>query len=77
MKTTLIQGGTVVMGQSVSQQDVLIRGETIAAVDHQLDVSAETVIDAGGLLVLPGGVDTHVHFNDVFHVFKNSYLKLS
>jgi dihydropyrimidinase len=26
----------------------------------------ETVIDATGLLVLPGGVDTHVHFNDVF-----------
>ncbi|MCK5652345.1 MAG: amidohydrolase family protein, partial [Gemmatimonadetes bacterium] len=25
-----------------------------------------TVIDAKGLLVLPGGVDTHVHFNDVF-----------
>ena len=27
MKTTLIRGGTVVLGQSVSQQDLLIKGE--------------------------------------------------
>ena len=30
------------------------------------DYPADTIIEAGGLLVLPGGVDTHVHFNDLF-----------
>ena len=67
MTTTLIRGGTVVLGQSVAQGDVLIRDETIAAVGDLRDAAAaDTDIDAGGLLVLPGGVDTHVHFNDVF-----------
>ncbi|MEZ4584284.1 MAG: amidohydrolase family protein [Caldilineaceae bacterium] len=51
---------------NVAQGDVLIRDETIAAIGDLRDVAADTVIDAGGLLVLPGGVDTHVHFNDVF-----------
>ena len=30
------------------------------------DYAADEIIDATDLLVLPGGVDTHVHFNDVF-----------
>lgn len=66
MKTTLIRGGTVVVGQSVSQQDLLIKGESIAAVGDLFDLYPDETVDAGGLLVLPGGVDTHVHFNDVF-----------
>jgi dihydropyrimidinase len=64
--TTLIKGGTVVLGQTVSQQDVLIRGERIAAVGDLFGWQAARQIDATGLLVLPGAVDTHVHFNDVF-----------
>ena len=64
--STLIRGGTVVLGQTVSQQDLLIAGETIAAVGKLADLRADTILDAHGLLVLPGGVDTHVHFNDVF-----------
>ena len=66
MKTTLIRGGKVVVGHSVSQQDLLIKGERIAAVGDLSDLRPDEMMDAGGLLVLPGGVDTHVHFNDVF-----------
>ena len=66
MKTTLIRGGKVVVGQSVSQQDLLIKGERIAALGDLSDLRSDETIDAGGLLVLPGGVDSHVHFNDVF-----------
>jgi dihydropyrimidinase len=66
MNTTLIRGGTAVIGQTVAQQDILITGEKITAVGNLPDVTADTMIDAGGLLVLPGGVDTHVHFNDLF-----------
>jgi dihydropyrimidinase len=64
--TTLIRGGTVVMGDHVAQADLLIAGERIAAVGALGDVAAAHTVDAGGLLVLPGGVDTHVHMNDVF-----------
>jgi dihydropyrimidinase len=50
----------------VSQQDLLIKGEGIAALGDLSDLQPDETIDAGGLLVLPGGVDSHVHFNDVF-----------
>jgi dihydropyrimidinase len=66
MKTTLIRGGTVVVGQSVSQQDLLIKGEKIAMIGDLPYLRPDETVDAGDLLVLPGGVDTHVHFNDVF-----------
>ncbi len=66
MKTTLIQNGIVVLGGTAARRDLLIRGERVAAVGELDGVSADETVDAGGLLVLPGGVDTHVHFNDVF-----------
>jgi dihydropyrimidinase len=66
MKTTLIRNGRVVLGQSVGRQDLLIRGEKIAAVGDLAGMTADQIMDAGDLLVLPGGVDTHVHFNDTF-----------
>lgn len=65
-KTTLIRGGTVVSPQDVSPQDILIRGERIDTVGDLSAIKADTVIDAEGLLVFPGAVDTHVHFNDSF-----------
>jgi len=64
--TTLIRGGTVVVGDTAASRDLLIRGETVAAVGDLGGVDADRVVNAAGLLVLPGGVDTHVHFNDVF-----------
>ncbi|MGD8534250.1 MAG: dihydropyrimidinase [Candidatus Aminicenantes bacterium] len=66
LKTTLIRGGTVVSNQEASLQDVLIQGEQIASVGDLSDIKADTVVDAKGRLVLPGAVDTHVHFNDYF-----------
>ena len=65
-KATLIRGGWVVSGQTVSRQDVLIRGETISALGDISSMKSDIHIDADGLIVFPGGVDTHVHFNDEF-----------
>lgn len=62
----LIKGGTVVLGQEVSPQDVFIQGEKIADVGDLSDMKDVHTIDATDLLVLPGAVDTHVHFNDYF-----------
>lgn len=57
IKTTLIRGGTVVSSQTVSHRDVLIQGEQIIEVGDLSSIEADTVIDAEGLLVLPGAVD--------------------
>jgi len=65
-RSLLIRGGTVVIGQTVAQRDVLIQGQTVKMVGKLDYLHADTVVDAEGLLVLPGGVDTHVHLNDVF-----------
>ncbi len=64
--TTLLQGGTVVAGGTVTRQDLMIQGERIAALGDLAGACADRVVNAAGLLVLPGGVDTHVHLNDVF-----------
>jgi dihydropyrimidinase len=56
----------MVVDGSVTPADLFIRGETVEAVGQNLHHEADQIVDASGLLVLPGGVDTHVHFNDVF-----------
>ena len=40
---------------------MFIDGETIARIGPDLDVQADTVIDAAGKYVIPGGVDVHTH----------------
>ena len=57
----LIRGGTVVTGQASLRVDVLCGGVgEILAVGPELEApSGCTIIDADGLLVLPGGVDPH------------------
>ena len=62
----LIRGGTTVSHREVRRQDILLTGETVAAAGHLETADADTVVEAEGLLVLPGAVDTHVHFNDEF-----------
>lgn len=63
---TLIKNGTVVSAESSAKLDVLIEGETIAAVGQGLNEAGHTVVDATGLLVIPGGIDVHTHLDMPF-----------
>jgi guanine deaminase len=45
--------------------DVLIEGDRIAAVGEDLPVSAETVIDATGKVVMPGLINAHTHSSQI------------
>lgn len=59
----LIKGGTVVSGCGCARQDVLVSGGRISAVTRpSRGAAARRVIDARGLLVLPGIIDAHAHF---------------
>jgi len=63
----LIRGGTVINHDHSKRADVLVDGETIAAVGTSIDppLGAE-VIDAGGCYVMPGGIDPHTHLEMPF-----------
>lgn len=56
------RGGTLVSAGSQRSADLVIEDGSIAGLDAA-DGSGET-IDASGLLILPGMVDTHVHLMD-------------
>ena len=56
----LIRGGTVVTAEGERNADVLVRAGKIAEVREGIE-GGEDVIDATGLLVLPGIVDPHTH----------------
>ena len=57
---TIIRGGTVATASDTFACDVGISGGKITALGTDLG-SATEIVDASGLLVLPGGIDSHVH----------------
>lgn len=73
MKRKLISGGTVVNSTGTRLGDVLIEGETIAAIltpataSSLIDpVTIDMTIDASGKYVIPGAVDAHTHMEMPF-----------
>src|SRR5215469_13381273 len=67
MSTVLIQNGTIVNADSSRKADVLIDGETIKEIRDSISASsAQNLVDATGLLLLPGGVDAHTHLDMPF-----------
>ena len=60
---TLIKSGTLVTAEESFPADILIEGEKISRIGPNLHVAEGEVVDATGKLVLPGGVDPHVHLD--------------
>jgi dihydropyrimidinase len=58
----VIRGGTVVTAADATSGDVGIKDGVVVAVGRGLAGGATTV-DADGMLVMPGGVDSHVHLD--------------
>ena len=66
--TVAIRGGSVVdgTGAPATRADVVIEGERVVAIgpDAGRAVGSEaSVVDAGGMLVTPGFVDLHTHYD--------------
>ncbi len=65
--TTLIQNGTVVTAEKTFAADVLVEGERVKEIAAGLPATAaDRVIEARGMLLLPGGVDAHTHLDMPF-----------
>ena len=62
----LVRGGEIVTADGRRYADVRVVGETVAEIGPGLEAGpGAEVIDAGGLLVLPGGIDPHVHLGGI------------
>jgi dihydropyrimidinase len=59
---TVIRHGTVATASDTYKADVAIKDGRIAAIGEAI-TDADEVVDARGLLVLPGGIDSHVHIS--------------
>lgn len=63
MKKLLFCGGTVVSGSGCAKMDVLVEGETIAAVGPNLKAESAEKIDVSGNYLFPGFIDAHTHMD--------------
>ncbi len=66
---TIVRDATVLDGSGgeAESQDVAILGDRICAVGPDLDLRAKTTIEARGLCLAPGFIDTHTH-DDTFAI---------
>ena len=59
---TLIKNATIINEGDIFEGDVLIKNDRIEKIGSDLSVVGEEVIDARGMLLLPGLIDDQVHF---------------
>lgn len=72
----LIKNGRIVDPVSNRDEvmDILIDGKTIVKIDKNIIDESAKIIDATGLVVAPGLVDTHVHFRDPGFTYKEDII---
>lgn len=63
MKAILIKNGTLITDSETFEADILIEDEKISLIGRDLQHPNAEVIDAKGKLIMPGGIDPHVHLD--------------
>ena len=64
--SVLIKNGRIITASEDYVADILTKGEQIVSIGRDLSSNEARVIDAGGMLVFPGGIDPHVHLDMPF-----------
>lgn len=62
----LIKNGRIITADADYVADIYIEGESIHTIGKNLQLKADKIIDASGKLVVPGGIDPHVHLDMPF-----------
>ncbi|NMS91655.1 dihydropyrimidinase [Clostridioides difficile] len=60
---TILRGGTIITSDKTYISDLRIEDEKIVEIGNNLEINDDKVIDAIGRIVIPGGIDTHTHFD--------------
>jgi dihydropyrimidinase len=58
---TVIKNGRIVTAVDDYFADIFIEDDKVALIGRRLDIEADRVINASGMLVIPGGIDPHTH----------------
>ncbi|HEY8783696.1 MAG TPA: dihydroorotase [Mucilaginibacter sp.] len=64
MSSILIKAATIVNENKQFVADILVKDGFIERIDSQIDVTADSEIDAEGLYLFPGCIDDQVHFRE-------------
>ena len=59
----LIKNATLITASETFQADLLLEGEKIARIEPNINAPNHEVLDATGKIIMPGGVDPHVHLD--------------
>jgi dihydropyrimidinase len=62
MKKLLIKNGNIVNSEKIEKADILIENDKIKEIGEDLTLKEGEIIDAKGNYILPGIIDSHVHF---------------
>ena len=66
----IVRGGTLATPSGIAPADLAVAQGRIAAIGSLDGAAAREVFDATGLHVLPGAIDTQVHFREPGHTHK-------
>lgn len=64
MYNLLIKNGLLVTHMGEEKADLAVKDGKIAVIGKKLELEAKEIIDASGLIVTPGMIDTHCHITD-------------
>ncbi len=71
---TIVAGGTLATAEGTLTADLVIDGGRVAAIaDPGCGGDADELIDASGLIVMPGAIDMHAHFEDPGHTEREDF----
>ena len=61
---TILKNGKAVLPDGIMEVDIAINNESISTIGNLSDCSADNIIDCSGLHILPGVIDSQVHFRE-------------
>lgn len=64
--SVLIKNGRIITASDDCIGDLYVEGDKIKAIGQDLNIEADKVIDASNKVVMPGGIDPHVHLDMPF-----------